>query len=200
MAASTSHGAISPQALAQLYSSGQGIDLIDVRTPAEFQQVHVEFARNVPLSDLDPDQIVRARNGSANEPLYVICQAGGRGQQACERFAKAGFPNVINIEGGTAACETAGLPLVRGKKVMSLERQVRITAGSLVLVGVALGSLVHPYLYGLSAFIGAGLVFAGLTDTCGMGMMLAKMPWNTRPAAGSAAPSVATDSAPKCAA
>jgi rhodanese-related sulfurtransferase len=200
MAASTSHGAISPQALAQLYSSGQGIDLIDVRTPAEFQQVHVEFARNVPLSDLDPAQIVRARNGSANEPLYVICQAGGRGQQACERFAKAGFPNVINIEGGTTACETAGLPLVRGKKVMSLERQVRITAGSLVLVGVALGSLVHPYLYGLSAFIGAGLVFAGLTDTCGMGMMLAKMPWNTRTAPSTSSPSATTDSAPKCAA
>ena len=200
MAASTSHGAISPQALAQLYSSGQGIDLIDVRTPAEFQQVHVEFARNIPLSDLDPAQVVRARNGSANEPLYVICQAGGRGQQACDRFAKAGFPNVINIEGGTAACETAGLPLVRGKKVMSLERQVRITAGSLVLVGVALGSLVHPYLYGLSAFIGAGLVFAGVTDTCGMGMMLAKMPWNTRTAPSTSSPSATTDSAPKCAA
>lgn len=137
MAASTSLGTISPQALAQLHRSGQGIDLIDVRTPAEFQQVHVEFARNIPLSDLDPAQVVRTRNGSANEPLYVICQAGGRGQQACDRFAKAGFANVINIEGGTAACETAGLPLVRGKKVMSLERQVRITAGSLVLVGVA---------------------------------------------------------------
>ncbi len=200
MAASTSLGAISPGALAQLYRSGQGIDLIDVRTPAEFQQVHVEFARNVPLSDLDPAQIVRARNSSANEPLYVICQAGGRGQQACDRFAKAGFANVINIEGGTTACETAGLPLVRGKKVMSLERQVRITAGSLVLVGVALGSLVHPYLYGLSAFIGAGLVFAGVTDTCGMGMMLAKMPWNTRTAPSTSSPSATTDSAPKCAA
>jgi rhodanese-related sulfurtransferase len=200
MAASTSLGTISPQALAQLHRSGQGIDLIDVRTPAEFQQVHVEFARNIPLSDLDPAQVVRAQNGSANEPLYVICQAGGRGQQACDRFAKAGFPNVINIEGGTAACETAGLPLVRGKKVMSLERQVRITAGSLVLVGVALGSLVHPYLYGLSAFIGAGLVFAGVTDTCGMGMMLAKMPWNTRTAPSTSSPSATTDSAPKCAA
>jgi len=200
MAASTSLGTISPQALAQLHRSGQGIDLIDVRTPAEFQQVHVEFARNIPLSDLDPAQVVRTRNGSANEPLYVICHAGGRGQQACDRFAKAGFPNVINIEGGTAACETAGLPLVRGKKVMSLERQVRITAGSLVLVGVALGSLVHPYLYGLSAFIGAGLVFAGVTDTCGMGMMLAKMPWNTRTAPSTSSPSATTDSAPKCAA
>ena len=172
--------AISPSALAQLHRSGKGIDLIDVRTPAEFQEVHVEFARNIPLGELDPAQFVQARNGAANEPLYVICRSGGRGQQACEKFAKAGFTNAINVEGGTLACESAGLPLVRGHKVMSLERQVRITAGSLVLLGVLLGWFVHPYLYGLSAFIGAGLVFAGLTDTCGMGMLLARMPWNTR--------------------
>jgi hypothetical protein len=63
---------------------------------------------------------------------------------------------------------------------MSLERQVRIAAGSLVLLGVALGAFVSQWLYGLSAFVGAGLVFAGLTDTCGMGMLLARMPWNRR--------------------
>ncbi len=172
--------AISPAALAQLHGSGKQVDLIDVRTPAEFQEVHVEFARNIPLTELEPARIVQARNGSANEPLYVICRSGGRGQQACEKFAKAGFANVINVEGGTLACENAGLPLVRGQKVMSLERQVRITAGSLVLLGVVLGWLVHPYLIGLSAFVGAGLIFAGVTDTCGMGMLLARMPWNTR--------------------
>lgn len=83
----------------------------------------------------------------------------------------------INVEGGTQACIEAGLSVVRGKKAISLERQVRIAAGSLVLLGVGL-SFVHPYFIGLSAFIGAGLVFAGITDTCGMGMMLAKMPWN----------------------
>jgi rhodanese-related sulfurtransferase len=172
--------AISSSSLAALYGSGKKIDLIDVRTPAEFQEVHVEFARNVPLDQLDPAQIVRARNGSANEPLYVVCRSGGRSQQACEKFLKAGFANVVNVEGGTLACEKTGLPLVRGTKVMSLERQVRIAAGSLVLVGVVLGWLVHPYFVGLSAFIGAGLVFAGVTDTCGMGMLLARMPWNTR--------------------
>ena len=96
---------ISPAALAQLQRSGQRIELIDVRTPAEFQEVHVEFARNVPLDQLDPAKIVQARNGSANEPLYVICRSGGRGQQACDKFAKAGFANVINVEGGTLACE-----------------------------------------------------------------------------------------------
>ena len=76
------------------------------------------------------------------------------------------------------ACIAAGLPIVRGKAAMSLERQVRIAAGSLVLIGILLSLFVHPYLLGLSAFVGAGLVFAGITDTCGMGMLLARMPWN----------------------
>ena len=92
-------------------------------------------------------------------------------------FLKAGFSNVVNIEGGTMACVEAGLPVVRGKKAISLERQVRIAAGSLVLLGAAL-SFVHPAFIGLSAFVGAGLVFAGITDTCGMGLILARMPWN----------------------
>jgi rhodanese-related sulfurtransferase len=171
---------ISPSGLAQLYGSGKPIDLIDVRTPVEYQEVHVEFARNIPLDRLDPARVMNDRNGTRNEPLYVICRSGGRAQQACQSFQSAGFSNVINVEGGTLACEQTTLPMVRGKKVMSLERQVRITAGSLVLVGVVLGWLVYPAFYGLSAFIGAGLVFAGVTDTCGMGMLLARMPWNTR--------------------
>jgi rhodanese-related sulfurtransferase len=90
----------------------------------------------------------------------------------------AGLTSVANVEGGTLACVEAGLPVVRGKKAISLERQVRIAAGSLVLIGVLLGWLVHPALAGLAAFVGAGLVFAGLTDTCGMGLLLARMPWN----------------------
>jgi rhodanese-related sulfurtransferase len=82
------------------------------------------------------------------------------------------------VTGGTVAWEQAGLPVKRGKKAISLERQVRIAAGFLTLLGAVLGFFVHPYFIGLSAFIGAGLMFAGITDTCGMGMMLAKMPWN----------------------
>jgi hypothetical protein len=89
-----------------------------------------------------------------------------------------GIPNVVNVEGGTLACIESGVPVVRGKESISLERQVRITAGTLVFIGAALGFFVHPYWMALPAFIGAGLVFAGVTDTCGMGMMLAKMPWN----------------------
>jgi rhodanese-related sulfurtransferase len=170
--------AISPSRLAELHKQGKKIDLIDVRTPAEYGEVHLEFARNVPLDQLDPKAVIERRVDAGGEPLYIICQAGGRGRQACEKFAKAGFENVVNVEGGTSACLATDLPVVRGKKVMSLERQVRIAAGSLVLVGVVLSYLVHPYLIGISAFVGAGLVFAGVTDTCGMGMMLAKMPWN----------------------
>ena len=168
---------ISPQQLAELGKIGK-IDLIDVRTPVEFREVHVELARNVPLARLDPVAVAQARNGSKDEPLYLICRSGSRGRQACERFLAAGFTNVVNVEGGTQACVEAGLPVVRGKKAISLERQVRMAAGSLVLLGGLLGWLVHPALFGLSAFVGAGLVFAGVTDTCGMGMMLARMPWN----------------------
>jgi rhodanese-related sulfurtransferase len=168
---------ITASQLADLKKSGKGVELIDVRTPVEFREVHVEFAKNVPLDQLDPAVIMQAR-GSSSGPLYVVCKSGGRGQQACDKFAKAGFTNVVNVEGGTTACVAAGLPVVRGKKAMSLERQVRIAAGSLVLLGIILGHYVHHYFIGLSAFVGAGLVFAGVTDTCGMGMMLARMPWN----------------------
>ncbi|HJN08958.1 MAG TPA: rhodanese-like domain-containing protein [Pirellulaceae bacterium] len=169
---------ISPQRLGELCKAGTELDLIDVRTPIEYRDVHVEFARNVPLDELDPNTVMQVRNGSKDEPLYVICHAGSRGEKACERFRQAGFTNVINVEGGTMACDQEDLPLARGKKAISLERQVRIAAGSLVLLGAVLSWLVHPAFIGLSAFVGAGLIFAGITDTCGMGMMLAKMPWN----------------------
>lgn len=169
---------ITPSGLAQRWKSGQKCELIDVRTPSEFREVHIEFARNVPLDQIDHEAIMRQRNGNSTEPLYVICLKGGRSQQACEAFIKKGYANVISVEGGTAACENSELPLVRGKKAISLERQVRIAAGTLVLLGVLLGWQVHPAFYGLSGFVGAGLLFAGITDTCGMGMLLSKMPWN----------------------
>ena len=172
--------AIEPRELAELSKSGRPIDLIDVRTPTEFREVHVGFARNVPLDRLDPAAVVQSRAGPAGDPVYVVCRSGGRGAQACERFARAGFPNVVNVAGGTAACVAAGLPVARGPTAISLERQVRVAAGSLVLLGAALGALAHPAFVGLSAFVGAGLVFAGVTDTCGMGLALARMPWNRR--------------------
>lgn len=173
---------VTPNELHDLSKKGEAFELIDVRTPAEFGEVHVPFATNVPLEHLDPAKFAANRK-DASLPLYVICLSGGRSSQAGEKLAAAGISRVISVAGGTRAWDQLGLPVVRGKKTISLERQVRIAAGSLVLVGVALSYFVHPYLIGLSAFVGAGLVFAGITDTCGMGMLLARMPWNQAPKA-----------------
>jgi rhodanese-related sulfurtransferase len=170
---------ITPQELHNLVErQGKSVAVIDVRTPVEFREVHAVVARNVPLDLLNPTAVMNERNGTAHEPLYIICRSGSRASKACEQFIKEGHTNVINVEGGTAAWDEAGFPVVRGKKSISLERQVRIAAGVLVLVGAILGMLLHPYFIGLSAFVGAGLLFAGITNTCGMGMLLAKMPWN----------------------
>lgn len=167
---------ITPRQLSDLAQCGTSVELIDVRTPVEYREVHIDFARNVPLDQLDVAKLTAGRNRSG-QPLYVVCRSGGRGKQACEKILAAGFTNVVNVEGGTLAWDQAGLPVVRGKKVISLERQVRIAAGALVLIGSVL-AFVSPYWIGLAAFVGAGLMFAGITDTCGMGMMLARMPWN----------------------
>jgi rhodanese-related sulfurtransferase len=169
---------IEPEALAALMRQGGAIELIDVRTPAEYRELHAEPARLVPLDALDPDALLAARGRAEDMPLYVICRTGGRAQKACEKLRAAGCRNVVNVAGGTLAWERSGLPVVRGKKSVSLERQVRIAAGSLVFAGTLLGAFVHPAWLVVPAFVGAGLVFAGVTDTCGMGMVLAKMPWN----------------------
>lgn len=167
---------IQPQELAERYQKGEPVELIDVRTPAEFEEIHVTFAKNVPLDRLDPQALAGGRNG---RPLYVICRSGSRSKQACEKLAAAGL-NVVSVEGGTLAWEAAGLPVVRGRKTISLERQVRIVAGALVLAGSVLALVVHPWWALLPAFVGAGLIFAGVTDRCGMAMLLARMPWNQR--------------------
>ncbi|MCA9078856.1 MAG: rhodanese-like domain-containing protein [Planctomycetaceae bacterium] len=169
---------ISVQQLCQKHDDLQ-VDLIDVRTPVEFREVHADVARNVPLDALDPHAVMKERNGSSERPLYVICRSGARGAKAQQKFVDAGYTNVINVEGGTEAWVSEGLPATRGKKAMSLERQVRIAAGSIVFAGAVAAMVTgNVYLAGIPAFVGAGLVFAGVTDTCAMGMLIAKMPWN----------------------
>ena len=166
---------IEVRALADRLRAG-GVTLIDVRTPAEFREGHAVGARNVPLGDLDP-----AAFETGDEPVYCICKSGNRSQSACASLRRAGRA-AIGVDGGTEAWAAAGLPVERaagaGRRAISLERQVRIAAGALALAGAALAFFVHLYWVALPAFVGAGLVFAGLTDTCGMGLMLAKMPWN----------------------
>lgn len=165
---------LSVQQSAELLSQKNSIPLIDVRTPAEYGSVHAKGAVNLPMESLDLAKIPCSKD----DEIHVICQSGGRSMKVCQKLEAAGFTHIVNVEGGTLAWHAAGLPVVEGKKVMSLERQVRIAAGSLVVIGAAVGQFVHPGGFALSAFIGAGLVFAGVTDTCGMGMMIAKMPWN----------------------
>src|SRR5579871_1483916 len=111
---------VSPGELAE--RCGQGpVDLIDVRTPAEFAEVRAAAARSVPLDRLGVASVVNGRRAGADEPVYFICRSGGRGRQACERLRAAGFANVVNVEGGTLAWEQSGLPVVRGPHTMSLE-------------------------------------------------------------------------------
>ena len=153
---------ISPKQLCELNNQSP-VDLIDVRTPAEFGDTRANCARNVPLDVLDPKAVMAARNGVANQPLYVICKSGGRSSQACKKFLDAGFANVVNVEGGTSAWVAAGLPVIRGKKAISIDRQMRMLAGTLALAGVAL-TYIDPRFIGLTVFIGAGLIFAGVTD------------------------------------
>ena len=155
--------------------------MIDVRTPVEFAEVHVPQAHNVPLDQFDPKNLLASGQVLKDQPVYLFCRSGGRASKAADKFAKEGLANAVVVEGGTLAWIEAGLPVARSTlKVMSLERQVRIVAGSLVLAGVLLAIFVHPYFIGLSAFVGAGLIFAGITDWCGMGLLLAKLPWNSK--------------------
>jgi rhodanese-related sulfurtransferase len=166
-----------PAELQAILAAQASAAVIDVRTPVEFAEVHVPQARNFPLDELKPGSLSLPKD----QPVYLLCRSGQRATKAAEKLAAEGFAQPIVITGGTLAWIEAKLPVTRSAvKVISLERQVRIAAGSLVLTGVVLGWTVHPAFFGLSAFVGAGLVFAGITDFCGMGLLLAKLPWNKR--------------------
>jgi len=172
---------ISPAELQKILAENPAATVLDVRTPVEFAEVHVPQARNIPLDEINPRQLVGAGQLRKDRPVYLLCRANQRAAKAAEKFAREGFAAPVVIEGGTVAWIEANLPVVRGKsKVISLERQVRIVAGSLVLIGILSGWFVHRAFFGLSAFVGAGLVFAGITDLCGMGLLLAKAPWNKK--------------------
>ncbi len=152
--------------------------VLDVREYSEYESERLAGAQLVPLSALEQNAGVIDRT----RQIFVLCRSGQRAAQAAERLSKLGFQHLTVVDGGMLAWSAAGLPVEKGvSKVWSLERQVRFTAGLIVLVGVLLTIFVHPYFIALSGFIGAGLVFAAVTDTCAMGMMLAKMPWNQKP-------------------
>ena len=172
---------IAPIELRQVLETNPNAVVLDVRTPVEYAEVHVPQARNEPLDKLQPAILLGSGGLPKDQPVYLLCRSGLRATKAAEKLTKAGFAQAVVVDGGTLAWIEAGLPVDRGGvKVISLERQVRIAAGSLVLVGVLLGWFVQQWFFGLSAFVGAGLVFAGVTNFCGMGLLLAKLPWNNR--------------------
>ena len=154
---------------------GGECQVIDVREFSEFDSERIADAQLMPLSNFEK----HADEIDHTKPVYLMCRSGNRAKQAAEKLAKKGFTDVHVIEGGMLAWTQAELPVIKGEsKVWSLERQVRFAAGLLILTGVLLSVFVHPYYVWLSGFIGAGLVFAAVTDTCGMAMILARMPWN----------------------
>jgi len=160
----------------------ESLHIVDVRTAAEFSTLHVQGAINAPLNEWQTNALIsqlKQRGFKQGDSLYLLCQAGTRARMAAEKIAAESDLDVIVVEGGTNACVNCNLPTASlGGKTISLERQVRIAAGSLVLTGVVIGALVNPAWFGLSGFVGAGLIFAGITDTCAMGLLLARMPWN----------------------
>ncbi len=153
--------------------------VIDVRTPVEFAEVHADRAVNLPLDRLNPASLTQAGCTRLDQPVYLLCRSGQRAAKAAEKLQAAGYTHPVVITGGTLAWIEAGLPVTRGpSKVISLDRQMRIAAGSLVLGGALLAHFVHPGFIWLAGFVGAGLIFAGVTNWCGMGLALAKLPWN----------------------
>jgi rhodanese-related sulfurtransferase len=172
---------VTPIELQKLLQSDPDLVLLDVRTSVEYAEAHVAEARNEPLHKLQPEKLIKTGALPGERPVFLLCQTGARASKAAERFAASGQNRGVVVQGGTKAWIEAGFPVTRATKpVMSLERQVRIAAGSLVLAGVLLGWLINPVFFGLSGFVGAGLIFAGVTDFCGMGLLLARMPWNNR--------------------
>lgn len=173
---------------------GSGAFIVDVRTPIEHEQSRLTRPHDhVPLDALDPADYMLRRGLDRDDPVYILCRSGARARQAAEKFMTAGYPNVHVIDGGLTACEACGhsttgtvsaaAPSAGGGvkntiRVIPLERQVRIAAGVLVALGVVLGFALAPVFYLLPLFVGLGLIYAGITDRCGMGLLLAKAPWN----------------------
>jgi rhodanese-related sulfurtransferase len=153
-----------------------GATLVDIREPDEFARAHVAGARNLPLSGLATSQLAVP----PGQAVLFQCRSGGRTEaNAAALAAKAGDHAAFLVAGGLEAWQRAGLPVTEDRRQpIEIMRQVQIAAGILVLLGVVLGALVSPVFYGLSGFVGAGLIFAGVSGVCAVANLLRAMPWN----------------------
>lgn len=165
---------VSPQELAAMQARGEAL-IVDVREPEEYAREHIEGAINIPLSKVEPGALP-----DAGEKIIVLhCRSGVRSEQAAKALLSGGCDAAHHLKGGIKAWRQAGLSVVENRKVpISIIRQVQIVAGLMVVAGTLLGTLVNPWWLLLSGFVGAGLTFAGLTGTCGLAVVLGKMPWN----------------------
>jgi len=151
------------------------IELIDVREADEYAREHIEGSKLISLSKFDVNLIPN----NSDRQVILYCQSGNRSQQAAEKILAAGFETIVHLEGGLNAWKSAGYPTKLNKKApISIMRQVQIVAGSLVLTGTLLGAFVSPRFLFLSGFVGAGLTFAGISNTCAMASLLKKLPYN----------------------
>ena len=166
---------ISADEAVRLVEAGGATSVIDVRTGAEYESEHIPGSHLIPL-----DQVEKRVNEilAIPPPRLLLCHSANRAAMARKTLQKYHVSGLSVIEGGTGAYVNAGGNTVKGKNTISLERQVRIAAGCLVLTGVLTGTLIHPAFLIISGFVGCGLIFAGITDWCGMGILLSKMPWN----------------------
>jgi rhodanese-related sulfurtransferase len=164
--------------LQPLVAAGRGPQIIDVRTPGEFETTHIPGSVNVPLDMLREhrDELVQ----HIDEQAVLVCRSGQRATTARQALAAAGLPDPRILQGGLAEWQSAGAPVHTGRARWDLERQVRLVAGSIVLVAVLASVAFEPAKW-IGAFIGAGLTVAALTNTCAMGMLLAKLPYNRGP-------------------
>ena len=163
---------IKPAALKQFLDRNEAL-IVDVRAPGEFAREHIAGAQSFPLSSFDPARLPRDRR------IVLCCQSGARSSRALAQFEAAGLHDVAQLDGGLTAWKAAHLTTsIDITQPISIMRQVQITAGSLVVLGAVLAALVSPWFIVLSGFVGAGLVFAGITDTCMMAMLLSKLPYN----------------------
>jgi rhodanese-related sulfurtransferase len=167
---------LSPAEAQRLLANGKAV-LIDIREADEFAREHIRGARHVPLSGLDSHDFERERN--AGMAAIFQCQSGRRTAMNRDRLVALGFAESFVIDGGLNAWRAAGLPShLDQRQPLPLQRQVQIASGSLVVAGVLLAVLVSPWFVLLSGFVGAGLVFAGVSGTCALAEVLAMMPWN----------------------
>ena len=163
---------ISPQQAAQ----NDQLYKVDVRQAFEYQFVHAQGAVNMPLDKLDPAVI---KEQAGDRQIALLCQGGDRARQAASKLSQAGVDNHVVITGGTAAWQAASLPVNQSAKPgMSVDRQMRMIAGSLVLTGALLAQFAHPGFIWLSGGVGFGLFMAGVTGVCPMIGFLGLMPWN----------------------